>query len=127
MAAILVPILLIGLLLLGFTGVAKAVGQSAGQRGLRLGQSPIAAIAVGVLLLEAIYFVSQTLGFTGDFLHPLALAGRLLGGLVLFVAWTTGLGAALLTRFGTRMPGEKVPPNPAPPPVGGDEEVAPAT
>jgi hypothetical protein len=120
-AIILVPIMLIGLLLLGFTGVAKAVGRGAGERGLAFGKSPLATIAVGVVLLEALYFLSRALGFSTHFLDPLALAGRLLGGLVLYVAWTTGLGAALMTRFGTRTPGERVPPKPAPPPMGSEQ------
>jgi hypothetical protein len=122
-AVILLPITMIGLLILGFTGVAKAVGRGAEQRGLKIGDSTLAMITVGVLTLEALYLVGRAFGFAPGVLHPLAFLATLMGALVLFVAWTTGLGAALMTRFGTRTPGEQrepVPPKPAPPPVGSE-------
>jgi hypothetical protein len=130
-ALILVPVLMVGLLLLGFTGVAKSVGRGASQRGLKLGESPLAMITIGVLLLESLYILSRALGFAPGVMTPIAFAGRLLGGLVLYIAWTTGLGAAIMTRFGTRMPdepGRRGQPKPAPPPVGGEPtELAPTT
>jgi len=128
-ALILVPVVLIGLLLLGFTGVAKSVGKGAERRGIRVGQSHLALITMGVLLLEALYILSRALGFAPGMLTPVALAGRLLGGLLLWVAWTAGLGAAIMTRFGTRTPGEAIEakaPKPAPPPVGGEPVSEPA-
>ena len=121
-ALILVPLAVIGLLFLGFTGVAKAVGQGAEERGLRLGGSSLALIAVGVLTIELISIAGRAIGIVGDLFTPLAMAIRLAGGLVVYVAWTTGLGAALMTRFGTRTPGEKAAsaPKPAPSPVGSE-------
>jgi hypothetical protein len=119
-AVILLPIALIGLFLLGFCGVSQAVGRGAGHRGLPLGSSDIAKIAVGVILLEAIDLLGHALGPGGILVGPLAMMLRVLGWLILFTAWTTGLGAAVLTRFGTRTPGEPVVPKPAPAPVGGD-------
>jgi hypothetical protein len=119
-AAILLPITLVGLLLLGFTGVAKAVGGMAEKRGLRLGGSSLALITVGVLILEAIPLLGRGLGLAHDLFNPISFSARALGGVVLFVAWTTGLGAALTTRFGTRTPGEQTGPKPAPAPVGGE-------
>lgn len=124
-AIILVPIALLGLLLLGFTGVAMAVGRGAERRGLRVGDSTLGLITVGVLIIEAIYLLGKAFGFAQGLLSPLAFFTGLLGGLILYVAWTTGLGAALMTRFGTRVPGEMPepgPPKPAPSPVGAESE-----
>jgi hypothetical protein len=125
-AIILIPITLIGLMILGFTGVAKAVGRGAEHRGLKIGDSTLAMITVGVLILEALYLVGRAFGFAPGVMHPLAFLTTVMGGLVLYVAWTAGLGAALMTRFGTRTPGERrepVPPKPAPPPVGSEAGV----
>jgi len=117
-ALILLPLTVIGLFLLGFTGVAQAVGRGLMDRGLRLGGSQLALIAVGVVALEILYLIGRSVGMAGGLFGPLALAVRMLGVLVLFVAWTTGLGAALLTRFGTRLPGTPAAPKASPPPVG---------
>lgn len=119
-AAILLPIAMVGLLLLGFTGVAKAVGGLAEGRGLRMGSSSIALITVGVLILEAIPLLGRGLGLANGLLNPISFPAQVLGGIVLFVAWTTGLGAALTTRFGTRTTGRQTTPKPAPAPVGGE-------
>ncbi|MFC1500083.1 hypothetical protein ACFL6T_03585 [Candidatus Zixiibacteriota bacterium] len=121
-ALLFLPMALMALFLLGFTGVAKAVGQGASKRGLRIGNSPLALISVGVVLIEAVYLAGRAIGIPGDIILPISFATRLIGALILYVAWTTGLGAALLTRFGTRTPGESVasPPKEAPPPVGAE-------
>jgi len=121
-AIILVPLAVIGLLFLGFTGVAKAVGSGIEERGLRLGSSPLALIAVGVLTIELVSILGRAIGVAGDLFSPLSFAVRLAGWMILYLAWTTGLGAALLTRFGTRTPGEasETAPKPAPPPVGAE-------
>ena len=123
-AVILLPIALIGLFLLGFTGVAQAVGRGAEARGLQLGGSTAALTAVGVVVLSAVYILGHALNLPGGFINPLATMMRFLGWLILFAAWTTGLGAAVMTRFGTRTPGEPGgPPKPAPPPVGAEPAV----
>lgn len=119
-AVILLPIALIGLFLLGFSGVAKAVGQGAETRGLRIGGSNAARIAVGVVLLSAVYVLGHAINLGGGFINPLSGMLKFLGWSILFIAWTTGLGAAVMTRFGTRTPGEPIPPRPAPPPVGAE-------
>ncbi len=121
-AIILVPLAVIGLLFLGFTGVAKAVGHGVEQRGLRLGSSPLALIAVGVLTIELVSILGRAIGVAPGLFTPLSFAIRLAGWMILYLAWTTGLGAALLTRFGTRTPGEasEAAPKPAPPPVGAE-------
>ncbi len=121
-ALVLIPLAVITLLFLGFTGVAKAVGQGIEERGLSLGNSSLALIAVGVLAVELVSILGRAIGIVGDLFTPLAFAIRLAGGLIIYVAWTTGLGAALMTRFGTRNPGEAVDtaPKPAPTPTGAE-------
>ncbi len=121
-ALLFLPLALIALFMLGFTGVARAVGRGANERGLRIGDSPLALISIGVVLLEVVYLVGRAIGITGDIILPVSFATRLIGAIILYVAWTTGLGAALMTRFGTRTPGVKVeiPPKEASPPVGAE-------
>ena len=121
-ALVLIPLAVISLLFLGFTGVAKAVGQGVGDRGLNLGNSSLALIAVGVLTVELVPMLGRAIGIAGDLFTPFAFAIKLAGGLIIYVAWTTGLGAALMTRFGTRTPGEAVDttPKPAPPAAGAE-------
>ena len=126
-ALVLVPLAVISLLFLGFTGVAKAVGQGVGERGLNLGNSSLALIAVGVLTVKLVSMLGGAIGIIGDLFTPFALAIKLAGGLIVYIAWTTGLGAALMTRFGTRTPGEVVPgdavdtpPEPVAPPAGAE-------
>jgi len=121
-AVLFLPLAMIALFLLGFTGVAKAVGSGASDRGLRLGESPLTLIFVGVILIEIVYIIGRAIGIGGDFIMPISFATRLIGGIILYVAWTTGLGAALMTRFGTRTPGEKTEsaPKEAPPPTGAE-------
>lgn len=121
-ALVLVPLAVISLLFLGFTGVAKAVGQGVEERGLNLGNSSLALIAVGVLTVMLVSILGRAIGIVGDLFNPFAFAIKLAGGLIVYVAWTTGLGAALMTRFGTRTPGEDVvtTPVPAPPPSGAE-------
>lgn len=85
-------------MLVGFAGVSLRVGQWAvgPHRAVPL------AMAVGVVLIAAIALVSRSIGLlpipTWFLTWPLGIAGFF----VEYVAWTVGLGAALLTRFGSR-------------------------
>jgi len=94
---------------------------------LNLGNSSLALIAVGVLTVKLVSMLGGAIGIIGDLFTPFALAIKLAGGLIVYIAWTTGLGAALMTRFGTRTPGEVVPgdavdtpPEPVAPPAGAE-------
>jgi len=73
-AIIVVPLAMAWLLILGFTGVARAVGRGADQRGLKIGDSPVGLIAVGVVLLEIIYLIGGGLGIAPGVLVPFAFA-----------------------------------------------------
>jgi hypothetical protein len=116
---LLVPFALVALflgILMGFTGVARRLGRWAvGEH-----RTTTVATAVGVVLIVAGAVLARLLSlFTGPF-WPVAFAVGAIGLFLEYVAWTVGLGALLLTRFGTR-PADTplwVPPTPpGPPPV----------
>jgi hypothetical protein len=115
---VLVPFVLVALLfgiLMGFAGVAQRVGTWA----VGAGRGPFVATAVGVILIAAGSFFARLLWLLPGPIAPFAIIVSLLGLFAEYVAWTVGLGAMLLTRFGTRGPDEPryvyVPP--VPPPV----------
>jgi hypothetical protein len=114
---VLVPFALLAFfvaLLLGFTGTASAVAHAARDRFGWSTPAPFALLVVGLLLIWGLTMVGRVLALPGG---PFALAAGLVllvGFLVEYAAWTIGLGAALLTRFGRsgRLYTQTVPPMP---------------
>ena len=115
---VLVPFALLALffgVLLGFVGVARRVGEwVAPSRGALVGTS------VGVVMVAAVTVLARLVWLlpapVGVVAFIVAVAGFFMG----IPAWTVGIGAMLLTRFGTRGPGMEpfdrptiVPPIPA--------------
>lgn len=97
---VLVPFAIIAFLiafLIGFAGVAYYVGRWAVGDARPL----FVTLAVGVILVSAVTLVARSLSLVTP-LWPIAWMVAVLGFLVEYLAWTVGLGAALLTRFGTR-------------------------
>jgi hypothetical protein len=122
---VLVPFAVIAFLiaiLIGFTGVALRVGRWA----VGPDRPPFVALAVGVVLIAAIALLARGLSLLPVPLWPITWFVAVVGFLAEYVAWTVGLGAALLTRFGTRGPLEPydapVTPPPLPPIVSGPTE-----
>jgi hypothetical protein len=116
---LLVPFALVALLfgvLMGFTGVARRVGEWA----VGPYKGPLVAITVGVAVITAAAVVTRILWLIPGPTGPLAFAVWLIALFIEYIAWTVGLGALLLTRFGTRGPSivtaDIVPP-PVPPPL----------
>jgi hypothetical protein len=116
---LLVPFALVALLfgvLMGFTGVARRVGEWA----VGPYKGPLVATAVGVAVITAGAVVTRIVWLIPGPIAPLAIALWVIALFLEYVAWTVGLGALLLTRFGTRGPSapplDVVPP-PVPPPV----------
>jgi hypothetical protein len=116
---LLVPFALVALLfgvLMGFTGVARQVGEWA----VGPYKGPLVAITVGVAVITAAAVVTRILWLIPGPTGPLAFAVWLIALFIEYIAWTVGLGALLLTRFGTRGPStvttDVVPP-PVPPPL----------
>lgn len=105
---LLVPVAIVALMvvfLVGFTGVAYQIGRLLQGRIDWLRARPYAATLAGIVMILSPLLVARLLGLTG--------AGGVVVWLLVatgvvaeYVAWTTGLGAAALTRFG----------RPAPPP-----------
>jgi hypothetical protein len=112
---ILVPFALLALLvgvLLGFVGVARRVGEWAAP-----GRTPLAATAVGVILIAAGTILARLMWLLPAPIAPVAIILTVVGFFLEYVAWTVGIGAMLLTRFGTRGPGlSQVPAPPVVPP-----------
>ena len=96
--------------LVGFTAVARNVGQFVNRRfGWREGNSYLTAIA-GIVLLVSPALLARLFGFGDWLVTPLWATLVFLGFLVEYVAWTIGFGAVALLRFGRPIT------SPAPPP-----------
>jgi len=100
-----------------FVGVSLRVGEavsgnSAGSR------SKVGHVFVGALVLLLVPAIARILSIIGGMFWGPALGIRILGSLIVWFALTTGLGAVVMTRFGTREYGrnQDVPVSPAPPP-----------
>ena len=105
--AVLLPFVFVIMLLLGFVGVAVATGQKF--TGAANG-SAYRAMALGTVILYGLWILGALLKLGPG---PLHFAGSILGFLglaIVIVATTIGLGAVVMSRFGTR---EKTP-KPAP-------------
>lgn len=87
-------------MLVGFTGVCYRVGRWA----VGTARSPFLALTVGIVLIAAIALLANAIDVIPAPLWPLPGIVAAVGFLVEYIAWTVGLGAALLTRFGTRGP-----------------------
>ncbi|HET6362310.1 MAG TPA: hypothetical protein VFH11_09635 [Gemmatimonadota bacterium] len=119
-----VPFALVALaigMLIGFTAVARVLGSAAESRFGWQHDSPFVSVLIGVGLIMLVSFFASALGVAGGPLGVFAVILGILGFVLQYAAWTVGLGALLLTRFGTRYgwgeapgPGTPVAP-PAPP------------
>ena len=104
-AILLWPAALIGLtaaFVFGYTGSAAAAGDWCGRRFQGAGQvaaGSFGALALGVLTIQAIALVADLLGFLGLPWFFRAMF-RIPGVLICYLAWTIGLGAVFMTRFG---------------------------
>lgn len=116
---VLVPVAIVAALvvmLVGFTAVAYQMGRLLQQRVDALGARPYAATIAGILLIVSPVLVARLVGLTGELwflVWPIAAVGFLLE----YIAWTAGLGAAALVRFGGR-PALPPPPSTTPAIVG---------
>ncbi len=103
--AILAPLAIVALFaafVFGFAGVASSVGEWAQRRFGWGGQSPFALLLVGLLAIWALTIVGRIIALGGWPIWFVSAALLVAGFLVEYVAWTVGLGAAVMTRFGSR-------------------------
>jgi hypothetical protein len=103
---LLVPFAVLGFLLMwlaGFASVAAQLGGRLRSRGGRPGAgSTVLDVAWGVMLLFLLTFVGSLLSLGPWFVGPIATAFGLAGFVIEYVAWTVGLGAALLAPLQRR-------------------------
>ena len=98
---LLVPFAILAFLiatLVGFSGVALRVGRWA----VGNERPAFVALAVGVILVSAVGLVARTLALLPVPLWPISWILGFTAFFLEYLAWTVGLGGALLTRFGTR-------------------------
>jgi len=102
--------------LLGYAAVAHRLGRFLEARFGRSFGSPYAVALVGVMAIEVWSLLGRVVGLGGGFLEFLAFTILAFGFVVQYVAWTIGMGAVLLARFGGARGGSLPAPLPPPPP-----------
>lgn len=103
---LLVPVAIVAFVLVclvGFTGVAYHVGRLVEGRFEQIRNRPYLATVIGIVVIVSPLLVARALGFMGG-LGFIAAAFVVAGFILEYVAWTTGLGAAALVRFGRPVP-----------------------
>ncbi|MGE5358341.1 MAG: hypothetical protein ACM3NQ_04935 [Bacteroidales bacterium] len=110
-------------LIIGFAGVAYHVGRWAQHTFGWSGQSALVLVIVGLLGIWALTIIGRAISLAGWPVWIVSAALLVVGFVVEYVAWTVGLGAAVMTRLGTRS-GPYVAPPPPPPPAAAAPPVA---
>jgi hypothetical protein len=101
---LLLPFVFIALLLialLGYTAVALRLGQWSEERFGWNFSTPFLALLVGIGLIEIWSLVGEFLSAGPGPIKFFAVMFALFGGLLCYVVWTVGFGAAILSRVGT--------------------------
>ena len=111
-------------LLLGFAGSASAFASAVVDRSSRSVPSAVGTVVAGLALIWGLAVIGRVVSLGGGPLAWVAALFLVAGFLVEYVAWTMGLGGALLTRFGRhgRGWGPVTPPPIPPPPVAASPE-----
>ncbi|HEX2463801.1 MAG TPA: polymer-forming cytoskeletal protein [Thermoanaerobaculia bacterium] len=115
---LLIPFVVLAFLLalvVGYTGVAQAVGDSIGRRFGRPATSPYLSVFFGVVLIQFIHIIAEFFDSFSGFLFFFALMFGIVGFLVRFAAWTVGIGAVFL--IAVRRSGQVAMVVPPPPPA----------
>ena len=101
---LLVPFFVLALWLvafLGYSGVALGIGEFLQERFGWQAKSPYLALLLGVLTIQVWSVIGDLLDVGWGPLWFFAVMFGIFGALVKFFAWTVGLGAAVLSRFGS--------------------------
>jgi hypothetical protein len=88
----------------GFTAVAINLGSALRGRGLSTYRPPAIDLLIGFFAITAVTLIAQAMAFTPGSFGPLLWVVRTLGWLIEWMAWTVGLGAALVALLGSRQP-----------------------
>ena len=100
---VLVPVVLVGALVvmvLGFTGIAQGVGRRFTGGAGQSHRSAFVLFWLGLVILMTPTLFGEALGLMGGPFRFFALILGVVGFVVEYVAWTAGLGAVILNRFG---------------------------
>ena len=103
-------------LLVGYTGVAQAVGEWIGGRFGRAMSGPYLSLITGVFLIQILHLIAEFLDSFDGVLWFFAFMFGVAGVFVRWLAWTVGLGAVFLTtvrRYGAGAVAVPPPPPPA--------------
>lgn len=114
--AVLVPLAVLTMfaaMLLGFTSLALRLGQAIAARAGWTDGSVVAAAMLGLAVIVLPTVVARLVGLAPESARAATMVLFGLGALVEYVAWTIGLGAAMMTGLGRW----SVTPPPVPPPV----------
>lgn len=101
--------------LMGFAGAAGALGHSVTQR---FGGSPlklVLAVLVGLAIIFALTVIARFAGLAGLPVRIILSVVLVTGFIIEYVAWTVGLGGALISRFGRKDMPAAISPPPIPP------------
>lgn len=119
--AVVVPLAVLAMLatmVLGFTSLAARLGQQV------TGHDTVVAVLAGLVIIVLPTLLARIAGVGPDALRAVTVALLVVGTIVEYVAWTVGLGAAVMTSLGrwAVVP----PPVPPPSPMSGDSVVEPS-
>lgn len=119
--AVVVPLAVLAMLatmVLGFTSLAARLGRHV------TGHDTVVAVLAGLVILVLPTFLARLAGVGPEALRAIAVALLVVGTVVEYVAWTVGLGAAVMTGLGrwAVVP----PPVPPAPPLPGEPVVEPS-
>ena len=112
--------------IVGFTGAAVGVGHTVRSRMGALGPVTYTTVWAGIVLLVIPTILGETMEVAGGVFRAFGLMFLLLGLLVEYAAWTTGLGALILNGMGAPFSRQPAPAAPAaPPPAPSSDPVVP--
>ncbi len=125
--AVVVPLavlMMLATMVLGFTSLAGRLGQAFGGSFTTAGDGLVAAVLAGLVLIVLPTFLARLVGVGPDPLRFVAVALLVVGTVVEYLAWTLGLGAAIMTGLGrwAVVP----PPVPPPAPLSADPVIEPS-
>lgn len=122
-AILLAVVAVVAYFLLAYTSGAYFLGNRIKENTSLKPETPMMTLLVGVLSVEAVLLFAQLIGIFGGPLVVLEVIITVLGWVIFGIIVTVGLGAGLLTRFGTRPKDVKIdqkpktagenPPNPS--------------
>jgi hypothetical protein len=102
LAILVEPLLVVVTFVLGYTAVSYFVGEKLKDRTNLKPQTPLITLIIGILAVEAILLAARLVGILGHPFAPISWILTFFGWAFWYVVITTGFGAAILTRLGTR-------------------------